>query len=239
LLAFQQHAAAAGEQREAIVQPLVDLLQRQRAHPRRRELERERNAFDPGAELGDRRRFALRQREPGLLQLRARHEQLDRFGARERFHARCRLGQRQRQHRVHLLARNAQRFAARRDDADVGRGAQDRVRERRAGAHDLLAVVEDQQCLARFQMRAQRVRERFSRLLAHGEHLCRFMRDERRIADRREIEEPDAVGVRIEHVGGDLQREPRLAEPAHAEEGEQPAALQQLRRSLRARARAR
>ena len=216
------------KQREPVVQPLVDFLDRQRAHPRRRELQRERNALDPRAELGDGRRFALGQREAGLLQLRARHEQLDGFRARQRLDARGGLGQRERQHRIDLLARDAQRFAARRDDPDVGRRAQQRVGKRCAGAHHLLAVVEDQQRLPRLQMRAQRVRERLARLLAHGEHLRRLVRDERRIADRREVQEPDAVGIRVEHVGGDLQRQPRLAETAHAEQRQQAVALEEL-----------
>ena len=88
LLALEQHAAAAGQEREAVVQPLVDFLDRQRAHPRGRELQRERNAFDARAELGDGGRFALGQREARLLQLRARHEQLHGFRARQRLDAR-------------------------------------------------------------------------------------------------------------------------------------------------------
>jgi hypothetical protein len=151
---------------------------------------------------------------------------------RQRFDARRRRRQRERQHRIHLLARDAQRFAARRDDPDIGRGAKQRIGERRACAHHLLAVVEDQQALPRLQVRAQRVGERLAGLLAHGEHLCRLVRDERRVADRREIEEPDAVGIRIEHVGGDLQREPRLAEAAHPEERQEAAPFEELGRLL-------
>ena len=49
-----------------------------------------------------------------------------------------------------------------------------------AGAHHLLAVVEDQQRLPRLQVRAQRLGERPARLLAHGEHLRRLVRHERR-----------------------------------------------------------
>ena len=94
----------------------------------------------------------------------------------------------------------------------------------------MLAVVEDQQRLQRLEVRAQRLRERASRLFAHAQHLRDLVRDQRRIADRREIDEPDAVRIRVEHVGGDLQREAGLAETAHAEEREQARALEQLLR---------
>jgi hypothetical protein len=58
------------QQREAVVQALVDFLIDSERMPRRRELQRERNAFDSRAKLRDGRRLALGQREPGLLQLR-------------------------------------------------------------------------------------------------------------------------------------------------------------------------
>ncbi len=60
LLALEQHAAAAGEQLEAVVQALVDVLDGQRAHPRGGELQRERNALEAGARA--RRPPALRAR---------------------------------------------------------------------------------------------------------------------------------------------------------------------------------
>ena len=51
LLARQRGAVAAGQQPEAIVQALGDLLDRQRAHARRGELDRERNAVEPPADV--------------------------------------------------------------------------------------------------------------------------------------------------------------------------------------------
>ncbi len=54
LLARQRGAVAAGQQAEAIVQARRDALDRQRAHARGGELERERNAVQPPADVGDR-----------------------------------------------------------------------------------------------------------------------------------------------------------------------------------------
>ncbi len=227
LLALEQHAPAAGQKLEAVLQPLVDVLDGHRAHPRGGELERERNAFEARAELGDGRRLALRQRETRLLQLRPIHEQLHRIRARQRFDARRARRERKRQHRIRLLARDAQRFPAGRDDGELRRGTEQRVGEVRAGAHHVLAVVEDEQEPARLHVRAQRLRQRLAGLLAHAEGLGGHVGHEQGIADRGEVEEPDAVGIRVERVGCDLQRQPRLAEAAHAQQREEPRLAEQ------------
>ena len=136
---------------------LLISLDRQRAHPRGGELQRQRNAFEAGAQLGDRRRLALGQREAGLVQPRALHEQLHGFGSQQRFEPALAVGHRQRQHGIGLLARtrSASRLVAM--IRTLRRGAQQRVGERRARADQMLAVVEDQQQLARLEVRAQRL----------------------------------------------------------------------------------
>ena len=67
---------------------------RQRAHARRRQFQRQRNAFEPGAQLGDGRRLVLRQREVRFLQPRAFHEQLHGIRAQESLRARLSIGNR-------------------------------------------------------------------------------------------------------------------------------------------------
>ena len=86
----------------------------------------------------------------------------------------------------------------------------------------MLAVVQDQHQLLRLEVRAQRLRERPAGFLAHAQHLGGRAGDQRRIDDRREIDEPDAVRIRVHQVGADLHREARLAEAAHAEQRQQP-----------------
>ena len=78
------------------------------------------------------------------------------------------------------------------------------------------------------EMRAQGLHQGTVGFLPHAQGLCRFADHERRIADGREVEEPDAIGIFGHDFGGSLKREPRLAESAHAEQGQQPAARQPL-----------
>ena len=44
---------------------------------------------------------------------------------------------------------------------------------------------------------------------------------------RREFDEPDAFGIVVQYVGRDLQRQPRLAQAADAEQRQQPRFAQQ------------
>ncbi len=66
LLSRQRRPVAGGEQAEAVVDARGDLLDRQRAQARCRELERERNAVEAPADLHHGGRVAIVQREGGL-----------------------------------------------------------------------------------------------------------------------------------------------------------------------------
>ena len=81
---------------------------------------------------------------------------------------------------------------------------------------------------ARLQVRAQRVQRRATRLLGHVEHANGFAGDQRRVAQRRQVQEPHAVRVQVQLFGRHLQRQPRLAQPAHAEQRDQPRLLQRV-----------
>ena len=91
----------------------------------------------------------------------------------------------------------------------------------------VLAVVEDQQGTAVLEVRAHRLQQRPIGLLAHAEHLRRLADDQGRVADRRQVEEPDAVGKVVDLLRRDLQREAGLAQPAHAEQGQQARCAEQ------------
>ncbi len=90
----------------------------------------------------------------------------------------------------------------------------------------MLAVVEDEQHPQRFEVCAQRLQQRPGRLFAHAEQLRRLAKDERRFAQRGKVEKPRAVRVLGHHFGRHLQRQPRLAQTAHAEQGQQSCAGQ-------------
>ena len=74
LLARQCRAVAAGQQLEAIIQTGIDLLDRQGAHTRSRQFERQRNAVEVDAQLRHRGRMRSRQLELGLMALRSLDE---------------------------------------------------------------------------------------------------------------------------------------------------------------------
>ena len=216
LLARKRRAAPAGEQLEAVLQADVDLVDRQRVRARRSELERERNAVEVVADGRDRRRGAFRQPEGGLLQADALDEHLRGFGARQRLEIAAGRGQRQRRHRIDLLAGDLELLAAAREDANLRRGQQQRGGERGAGVDQVLAIVEQQQQTPRLEMTAERLREVDTGALAHAQHLRDRARHQRRIGDRAELDEPHAVGIRVVRFGRHLQREARLADAAHA-----------------------
>lgn len=65
LLARQRRPAATSEQAEAVVEPLRHLLHRHRTHPGRGQLQRQRNAIQPAADLGNDGRVPRGQREAG------------------------------------------------------------------------------------------------------------------------------------------------------------------------------
>ena len=90
----------------------------------------------------------------------------------------------------------------------------------------MLAVVEHQKRFVVFQMCAKRLDQRLSCFFVQTERLGGSIRHQRSILDRRQVDEPHAIGIVFQHIRGDLQRETRLAEAAHAEERQQTGALQ-------------
>ena len=174
LLPLLQDARAAGQQLVAVLQAGIDVGDGERADARRGELERQRDPFQARDQLGHRRRFALGEREGGLVLLRAFDEQAHGRRSRQRLEAVVAPRHRQRQHRIALLARRVQRLAARRQDAHVRRRLDDGAGHLRRRLDHVLAVVEDQQGTAVPEVRAHRLQQRLIGLLAHAEHLRRL-----------------------------------------------------------------
>ena len=121
---------------------------------------------------------------------------------------RLRLGERR--HRVLDLAADPQQLPARDQELQVGAGLE-QLRELGRRLDHLLEVVEQQQELALADvlgeavLRPQRLRDR----LGH----------ERRVAQRGQADPEDARLERGHELGGDLEREPRLARTARARRG--------------------
>ncbi len=111
LLARGQVAWAAGEEVEALLEPGEQRLRREQLRAGGGELDREREAVEADADLGDRGRVRVRHGEVGLDGAGAFDEERDRLVLRERRdRGQVRgVGQVERRHRVLVLAREVER----------------------------------------------------------------------------------------------------------------------------------
>ena len=152
------HRPWISQEAEPVRQVRLDLLRRQHARARGGQLDRQRQAIQRAADPGhhrDRRRPGAR---PG-----------QRAACQEQPHGR-RAGQGlsislfrrhgQRRHREDGLAGNAQRLPAGREHPQARGAAQQRRRQRGAGAEQVLAVIQDEQQLGGVQPVAQRLEHR-------------------------------------------------------------------------------
>ena len=244
LLALGQVARARGQHAELLLEAAEDRVGRQELGPGRRQLDRERHAVEPGADRGDGRGVVVRDLEVGPDGERPRDEQPDGLvlghevgGDRPLFAREVQLlevGHREQatgagrpgtgyscspeiRSGARLVAITRSFGAARRRSAMTG-----------AGVDDLLEVVEDEQHLALRQPLHELVARRLRRGLGKAERRRDPRRNEGRIADRLERDEPCPVVVLVGDVGGELERQPGLARPARTGQREQPRLRQQL-----------
>ena len=120
-----------------------------------------------------------------------------------------------------MLSLDVERFAARREDPNLGRSLKQCIGQARASAHQVLAIVENQEQRVFSHVSAERLRKRFAGLFVYPQDLCGRVRNQRRIPDRREVDEPDAIWILLQHVGPDLQRQAGLAEASHTQQRQQ------------------
>ena len=213
LLAGQRGAAAGAEHVEAVAQARRDLLERQRGRARRGELDRQRHAVQTPADLPDCAAGAVRGIEARPHRGSALAEQP--------------LGFRQAGHPPGDFVGAAQRLAARGQDAHAGPGTQNLLGQAGTRVDQMLAVVKNEQRLARGQVRDQRLQGRARSGDRHADGQRRRLRHERGVAEARQIDEPSAIGQLRQRVGGGLERQPRLAAAPGPGERHEPGALQQ------------
>ena len=140
-MARQRGAAPAGQQAEPVGQPVEDLLHGEDPGPDRGQLDRQRQAVEPAAQVDDRRLVGGGQLERARGRRRPLGEQHDRLvpaAARASGSAGSGRGQLQGRHRDHVLPRHRQRLPAGGDHPHARRGPQQvghrPARRRRAGA---------------------------------------------------------------------------------------------------------
>ena len=139
--------SAAGEEPEGVVEPLQDLPRREYAHPRRRQLQREGEPGQAGADARHRTAVARGQFERGRDRPGALDEQPHRRGSGELLRGREPLGVRRREGRDPplLLAGDLEGLAAGGQDPQDRAARQQGRREAGTGVEEVLAVVEDEQ----------------------------------------------------------------------------------------------
>jgi hypothetical protein len=134
------------------------------------------------------------------------------------------LGIAKRKHRVVDFAPDAQQLATRHEQSQV-RTPFDERGELRRGIDHLLEVVEEQQELPLADVLQEPV--------LRPERLRDLVRDQYRVAERRQADPEDARLELRNERGGGLDREPSLARAARSGQRQQPGAVLKQRRDLR------
>ena len=219
----QCRARPAGQHAEAVVEPLAQLLQRHHAHPRRRQLDGQRDAVQAAADRRQRRSVLVRHVEVRPLQPGAIDEQARRLAGQDFLAGRVLpppatdsdgtryVSSPSMPRRSRLVTRIASSVAA----------AQQQLGELRTRIEQMLGVVQHQQQLPRSEPFGHRLHEVLARLLRDAEGFRHGLGNERRVAQRGQLDEPDAIRILVEHRARHLQRQPRLAAAAGTGERQQ------------------
>jgi hypothetical protein len=226
-------ASRSCEHPKAFRKPLGELRGAHRPHARRRELECQRHAVEPDADLGHRLARRVVEHEVVLHRAGAVDEQLHRGDlgkVLERLVATARY--RQRWNRPHDLGGDSKGLPARRQHLHVRAPAQDELDELTRGVEHVLAVVEHEQDLLRREELDDRVRQRPVGPLLHVERVADGRGDGGLGADRRELDETHAVAETRRDRRREPVREPGLADSTRSEEREDAPRLEEPRRDL-------
>ena len=118
-------------------------------------------------------------------------------------------------------------FAAGNDDLQSGRRGQ-QCGNQRGGRHQVLEIIDQQEHIPLGQDAIQGVQHRFSGAFKDPQCPGNRFRHQRRIGQGGQIHKPYAVGESLDHIGRDLDRQPRLAGPARSGKCQQARPIQQL-----------
>jgi hypothetical protein len=205
----QRGPAAAGEQREPVIQPLGELIRGQRTQPDGRQLDGQRHSVQRPADPGHGGRAVRIELEVRPDGYRPVAQQPDRRVRLRPFAAGLR-GDRQGRDGKQGLAVDAERLPAGGHDLYPRAGGQDPAGQRGRRLDDMLAVVQDQDTVAigqRLGQPVQRGRPGITRParddpLADAERVQDRVRHVGRIGHRRELHEPGACSQPPGHLGG-------------------------------------
>ena len=117
---------------------------------------------------------------------------------------RARFGKGQRGHAEGYLTGDAQRFAAGCKDGEFRAGLKQRICQARTRIDHVLAVIQDQQQLFVLEVILQQCNHLRARLLAQAQGAGGEGGHQGRIRQRRQLHQPDAIGVLLQQPGGNL-----------------------------------
>ena len=187
LVTCHRAARPGREHREAALQPPGQLGRGHRRHPRRRQLDRQRDPIQPPDHRGDRRRVLGGHRETGLDRGRALGEQPHRLRLRDRVQVGIGAGHRQRRHRNQPLPLDPQALAAGGQDHQPLTRPRQHPGQRRRPVQQMLTVVQHQQQF----LAAQELHQRLAGALpgpgGHREHRGDRVVHPGRVADRGQL----------------------------------------------------
>ena len=221
---------AGTQQREAVAQPGGDLLGGQHAHPGGGQLDGQRHAVQGAADAGHRHRVPLGDREAGPGRRRPVREQLDRLeaGQLHRVPGSVQGRHGERRDLPHGFLRDPQRFLAGGHDAQLRAAGQQTLAERGARVNQMLAAVEHDQRLPGLQGAGQRVRQRVTGLGLNADDGGHPGDDQVWLPQVAQFDRVDPVSEVPGHGGQQPQRQPGLADPARAAQGQRPGAVQRV-----------
>ena len=197
----RQGAAASAQEPETVIEAVADFLDREQRDPCGCQLNRQGDAVEPPADLGDEWCIRLIEYEDGHNEAGTIDEDSSALAVAYRVELRA-LRQVERSHRIDLLSRDAERLAAGGDDADAR--AEQHIDDVDDGVDEVLAVVDDEEHLPRGDVSLEPRSHRFTFGVAHAKGGGDDQGDARAFLDRREIDEPDTVGEgmnRVREVG--------------------------------------
>ena len=230
LVLAQRHARAAGQHPEALAQVLAQAVDAKHRHARGGQFERQRQPIEPPADVDDRLAIGglhgeVRDQCANTLQ-----EQLHGTVGRD---VRIRRGVRngQRLEPVDVLAGNLEQLLAGGEHAHARRGGDDALDHIADDLDQVFAIVENDQSLERRKPLGEVLRG-LPWAQRHAEGGGDRRRDQRRIGDRCQLDEPGAVGPAIDLQCGHRQRKTRLADSARADD-RHDAAFAEARRQCR------
>ena len=223
LLALGEIAGTAAQQSEPVVEPVAEHVWREQGEAGGRELDRERQAVEPAADLRDGGGVVVGQREIRVDDARAVDEQSRRPRTR-RWPRRglTAVGRRERErgNGEDLLSSDVERLSTRGEDRQLRAGAQQAGDDgRRFG--DLLEVVEDDQHPALPEVVGELVLEIALDDLAQPDGARDRHEDGIRVPDAGQVDEGHAVPEPTREVAGHADGERRLARAAGSRERQQ------------------